>query len=131
MLISDPIGDFLTRIRNAQQREKDTVSIPASKLLVRIAEILKEEGFIAGFEIMDTKPQKTIEVELKYVNGQPAITGSKRVSKPGIRRYIGYREIPRVRSGLGISILSTPMGLMTGKKAKAAKVGGEYVCMVY
>ncbi len=131
MLISDPIGDFLTRIRNAQQREKDKVSTPASKLLLRIAEILKEEGFISAYQIVDTEPQKTLEVDLKYVNGQPAISGMKRVSKPGIRKYIGYREIPRVRNGLGVAIMSTPKGLMTGKKAKAEKVGGEYVAMIY
>ena len=131
MLISDPIGDFLTRIRNAQQREKNSVSVPASKLLVRIAEILQEEGFIHEFKIVDTEPQKTLEVALKYVNGQPAISGMKRVSKPGIRKYIGYRDIPRVRSGMGLAIMSTPKGLMTGKKAKAEKVGGEYVAMIY
>ena len=131
MSFTDPIGDFLTRIRNAQQREKTKIQVPASKMLIAIAEILKDEGFLVSTEVLDTEPQKTLEVEIKYVNGEPAIRGLKRVSKPGIRRYLGYREIPRVKRGLGVAIISTPQGVMSGKQAKAAKVGGEYLCNVY
>lgn len=131
MLITDPVADFLTRIRNAQQREKENLQVPATKMVVAIAEILKAEGFIVDFRIVDAEPQKQIEVDLKYVNGVPAIRELKRVSKPGIRRYIGYRDIPRVMKGLGVAIMSTPQGVMTGKQAKQSKVGGEFICMVY
>lgn len=131
MLISDPIADFLSRIRNAQQREKNELQVPATKMLVQIAEILKSEGFIDSFEVLDTEPQKTLEVSLKYVNGVPAIRTLKRISKPGIRRYVGYRDIPKVMNGLGIAIVSTPSGVMTGQKARASKVGGEFICMIY
>lgn len=132
MYISDTIGDLLARIRNAQLREKETVTVPASKMLVSIAEILKEEGFVSDAKLIDKKPQKDIEITLKYQdNGRPAISGSRRMSKPGVRKYIGYKEIPTIRQGMGIAILSTPSGLMTGAKAKAAKVGGEFICIVY
>lgn len=131
MLVHDPIADFLTRIRNAQQREKASLQVPATKVLVSIAEILKEEGFIQDFEIVDTQPQRTLEVTLKYVNGVAAIRDLKRVSKPGIRRYVGYREVPQIMRGLGIAILSTPKGIMTGKRARAEKVGGEFLCTIY
>jgi small subunit ribosomal protein S8 len=130
-MITDPIADLLSRIKNAQQREQTKVQVPASKMLVSIAQILKDEGFINNFELVDAEPQKTLEVELKYVNGVAAIRGLRRMSKPGIRRYIGYREVPQIMKGLGISILSTPKGIMTGKKARAEKVGGEYLCIVY
>lgn len=131
MYIADPIADFLTRIRNAQQREKETLTVPATKMLVSIAEILKSEGFINSYEVLDTDPQKTLEVELKYVNGTPAIRDLKRVSKPGIRRYLGYKDIPEVMKGLGVAILSTPQGVMTGTSARKAKVGGEFICTIY
>ncbi len=131
MLIGDPIADFLTRIRNAQQRESKSFQVPATKMLVSIAEILKSEGFIEGFSLEDTVPQKTLQVELKYANGIPAIRELKRVSKPGIRRYVGYKSIPMIMKGLGIAILSTPKGVMTGKQAKAEKTGGEFLCIVY
>jgi small subunit ribosomal protein S8 len=132
MYISDTIGDLLARIRNAQLREKDTVIVPASKMLVAIAEILKTEGFISDFVLVEKEPQKDLEITLKYMeDGRPAINGSKRMSKPGVRKYIGYKDIPNIRQGMGIAILSTPKGLMTGVKAKAAKVGGEFICTVY
>lgn len=130
MYVNDPIGDMLTRIRNAISRKHDKVVLPASKMLVAIAQILKSEGFIADYVLVDSDPQKTLEIELKYVNGESAIRELKRVSKPGIRKYVGYKNIPRVMRGIGIAILSTPSGVMTGKQAKMAKVGGEYICMV-
>ncbi len=130
-MITDPIADLLSRIRNAQQREQSKVQVPASKILVSVVQILKDEGFITGFELVDTKPQKTLELELKYVNGVAAIRGLRKMSKPGIRRYIGYREVPQIMKGLGISILSTPKGIMTGKKAKSEQVGGEYLCVIF
>lgn len=130
-MITDPIADFLSRIRNAQEREQQKIQVPASKMLVSIAQILKEEGFVNDFALVDTEPQKTLEVDLKYVNGVAAIRGLRKMSKPGIRKYIGYREVPQIMKGIGISILSTPKGIMTGKKAKSEKVGGEYLCVIY
>lgn len=131
MYVNDRLGDFLTRIRNAQMREKTTLELPASKMLISVAKVLKDEGFINDLEVTDTKPQKTLKLELKRVNGEASIHDTKRVSKPGVRRYIGYKDIPRIRRGMGITILSTPKGVMTGEKAKAAKVGGEFLCIVY
>lgn len=131
MYVTDPVGDFLTRIRNAQLRKIEKLELPASKMLVSVAEILKQEGFINGFEVVDQKPQKLLRVELKYVDGEAAIKGLKRMSKPGIRKYIGYRQIPSIRRGLGITVFSTPKGILTGEQAKAAHVGGEFICLVY
>ena len=138
MYTSDTIGDFLTRIRNAHHREKEVLVLPASKMVVGIAEILKREGFIANFQLVEADPederagnQKQLQISLKYVNGQAAISRLQRISKPGIRRYVGYRELRPVRQGMGITILSTPQGIMTGEQARAAKVGGELLCMIY
>jgi len=130
MYVNDPIGDMLTRIRNAIMREHERVSLPASKMLISIAKILKEEGFIADFALIDTKPQKTLDLELKYVNGESAIRQLKRISKPGIRSYIGYRKIPKVMRGLGIAIITTPKGVMTGDKAQKSQLGGEILCTI-
>lgn len=130
-MITDPIADFLTRIRNAQARKKDSVSMPATKMIVAIASILKAEGFIADYRVEEAKPQSELVVDLKYVNGVPAISQMVRVSKPGVRKYRGYREIKPVRRGLGLSIFSTPMGIVSGKEAVKSKIGGEYICYVY
>ncbi len=130
-MISDPIGDFLTRIRNAQLRKEATVSVPSTNMLISISEILKKEGFISGFEIKKNDIQNTLVIELKYVNGVPAIRELTRVSKPGIRKYRGYKEIQVVRNGLGVAIFSTPNGIITGEDAKKQKVGGEFLCYVY
>jgi small subunit ribosomal protein S8 len=100
-------------------------------MLVAIARILEAEGFVDKVELVDAKPQKTLEVTLKYVDGKPAIQNLKRVSKPGVRQYLGYRDLPRVRQGLGVAIVSTPKGVMTGKQAKTEAVGGELLCIVY
>lgn len=131
-MMTDPIADMLTRIRNASMARHRRVVIPASKMKVAIARILKEEGFIRGYTVTDDRPQPNLIVGLKYTGkGEPVITGIRRVSKPGRRVYVGYRDIPWVRSGLGINILSTPKGLMTGRRARRERVGGEIVAEVW
>lgn len=105
--------------------------MPATKMIVAIASILKAEGFIADYRVEEAKPQSELVVDLKYVNGVPAISQMVRVSKPGVRKYRGYREIKPVRRGLGLSIFSTPMGIVSGKEAVKSKIGGEYICYVY
>jgi small subunit ribosomal protein S8 len=129
-MITDPVADFLTRIRNAQQRKKMSIELPSTKMLVAISQILKKEGFILDYEVIEGKPQNTLKVTLKYVNNEPAIRNLTRVSTPGLRRYRGYRDIKSVMSGLGISILSTPKGVITGEEAKELKVGGELICYI-
>jgi small subunit ribosomal protein S8 len=134
MNVSDPIADMLTRIRNACAARHDTVQIPASKMKVAIAKVLKDEGFIRDFSIAteDGKPQPTLKVELTYGGRrQPIVTGLQRISKPGLRVYVQRREIPRVYGGLGIAILSTPKGIMTGQEARRQEVGGEVLCYVW
>ncbi len=137
MSVSDPIADFLTRIRNAVMAGNQNVSIPSSKIKVALAKILVEEGFIDGFEqvSIEDKPQNSLRINLKYVgerrDRKPVITGLKRVSKPGRRIYVGRGEIPWVQSGLGISILTTPKGVVTGVRARQLGVGGEVLCEVW
>jgi small subunit ribosomal protein S8 len=129
---TDPIADMLTRIRNASMVQHKQVVIPTSKIKVAIARILKDEGFIDSYIVTDEKPQGNLVVRLKYTGrGKPVITGLDRVSRPGKRVYTGHQTIPWVRAGLGISILSTPMGLMTGRQARRNKVGGELLCRVW
>jgi len=129
---TDPIADMLTRIRNACMIQHTHVVMPSSKVKVNIAQILQQEGFISRYAVNDDKPQPKLMMELKYTGrGKPVITGLKRRSRPGRRLYTGYSDIPWVRSGLGINILSTPMGVMTGRKARNAKVGGEVLCDVW
>lgn len=129
--MNDPIADLLARITNAQLRGHKDVTVPASKMLLAVVKILASEGFIAAYNVIEAKPQNQIVVELKYVDGEPAIRNVKRVSKPGIRRYVGYRDIAGVKNGLGLSIISTPKGIMTGTQARDAKVGGEIMCEIY
>ena len=132
MIISDQIGDMLTRMRNAATVRHETVEMPASKLKVAVLKILKEEGFINEFEVIKGKPERLIRVRLKYGNdNRSIITGIERVSKPGLRIYAGHTEIPRVYGGVGIAILSTPKGVVTGQNAKKAGVGGEVLCYVW
>ena len=137
MSVSDPIADFLTRIRNAVMAGNQSVSIPSSKIKVALAKILVEEGFIDGFEqvSIEDKPQDALRINLKYVgerrDRKPVITGLKRVSKPGRRIYVGMGEIPWVQSGLGIAILTTPKGVVTGVRARQLGVGGEVLCEVW
>ncbi len=137
MSVSDPIADFLTRIRNAVMAGNQNVSIPSSTIKVALAKILVEEGFIDGFEqvSIEDKPQDALRIDLKYVgerrDRKPVITGLKRVSKPGRRIYVGRGEIPWVQSGLGIAILTTPKGVVTGVRARQLGVGGEVLCEVW
>lgn len=130
-MVNDPIADFLTQIRNAQQRKKEEITVKSSKMLESIAAILKEEGFVLDFKIEEGEVQNELVVSLKYVNGEGAIRELTRVSKPGIRRYLGYKSIKPVKKGLGVAIISTPMGVISDKKARDNKVGGEYICYVY
>jgi small subunit ribosomal protein S8 len=130
--VNDPIADMLTRIRNACMARHTTVSIPASKMKIAIADILKREGFVRDFEIQKGDPADSIVITLKYTpDRRPVITGLKRVSKPGLRIYTGRADIPRVRGGLGLSILSTPKGVMAGHDAWREHVGGEVLCYVW
>ena len=132
MSVNDPIADMLTRIRNACMVRHTTVAMPSSKMKVAIAEILKREGFIRDFEIQEGQPFDTIQITLKYTSDRrPVITGLKRVSKPGLRIYTGRADIPRVRNGLGLSILSTPKGVMAGHEAWQEHVGGEVLCYIW
>lgn len=133
MLINDPIGDALSRIRNAQLRNKKTVNIPLTRIVESIILILKQEKYIDDYKVnkVEGNKQSEIEVVLRYSDDKPALTFLKRISKPGLRKYIGYKDIPKVLNGFGISILTTPKGIMTGVKAKEEKVGGEYLCSIY
>jgi small subunit ribosomal protein S8 len=129
--ISDPIADMLTRIRNATMARHDSVMVSSSKMKLAIAKILKEEGFIKDFEVVRGKPQKTIKIHLRYQDrNQPVLTGLERISKPGLRIYVQKQEIPRVYGGLGVAIVSTPKGVMTGSKAWKEGIGGELLCYV-
>jgi small subunit ribosomal protein S8 len=130
--ITDPIADMLTRIRNALMVRHDSVLIPASKMKLAISKILKEEGFIEDYEVVRGKPQRVIKIQLKYRDrNQPMLNGLERVSKPGLRVYVQKKEIPRVYGGLGVAILSTAEGVMTGKQAWRRGVGGELLCFVW
>ncbi len=132
MSMSDPLGDMLTRIRNAQMRNKSTVLTPASKLRGWVLDVLKSEGYIRGYEpIKNDVGRDQIEVSLKYFEGNPVIKELKRISKPGRRVYAGAKEIPQVRQGLGVAILSTPKGVMSDMQARATNVGGEILCTVF
>ena len=130
MSMSDPIADMLTRVRNAQQVNKTSVSMPSSKLKVAIAAVLKDEGYIEDFRIVGEKAKPELEVTLKYYAGQPVIERIDRVSRPGLRIYKGSTNIPQVMNGLGVAIVSTSRGVMTDRKARAAGVGGEVLCYV-
>ena len=130
MSMTDPIADMLTRIRNAQQVGKTTVSMPSSKLKTAIAQVLKDEGYVDGFveQTNDGKPQ--LEISLKYYAGSPVIEKIERVSRPGLRIYRGRDDLPKVMNGLGVAIVSTSRGVMTDRKARATGVGGEVLCIV-
>ena len=132
MTVTDPIADMLTRIRNAGMVRHDSVLIPASKIKLAISKILREEGFIEDYEVVRGKPQRVIKIRLKYRDrNQPALTGLERVSRPGLRVYVQKKEVPRVYSGLGIAILSTPEGVMTGHQAWRREIGGEVLCYIW
>ena len=130
--MNDPLGDMLTRIRNADMRNKSTVRSPASKLRKHVLDVLQDEGFIRGYEVIDTGDHKPeLEISLKYHEGEPVIRELKRISKPGRRYYAGVQTMPQVRNGLGVSIVSTSKGVMSDAKARAANVGGEVLCTVF
>jgi small subunit ribosomal protein S8 len=132
MSVSDPIADMLTRIRNAIMAHHNSVLVPASKMKLSIARILKDEGFIADYEVTKDKPHRAIRINLRYLGEkQPAIAGLKRVSKPGLRVYVEKKEIPRVYGGMGIAIISTSKGLKTGQQAWRQGSGGELLCYVW
>lgn len=131
MNMTDPVADMLTRIRNAASARHTRVLVPASKMKLGIARVLKEEGYIKDIEILKDNPQGTLRLTLRYVDKKPAVTQLKRISKPGLRVYTKRTGIPRVRGGLGISILSTPKGLMTGTSAYKQGLGGEVICYVW
>lgn len=132
MAISDPLGDMLTRIRNAQMRSRSSVTTPASKLRERVLEVMKEEGYIRGYSRTDYQDGKSeIEIELKYFDGKPVIRNLKRISKPGRRVYSSVDDLPTVANGLGVAILSTPKGVMSDSQARRENVGGEVLCSIF
>lgn len=131
MPVSDPIADFLTRIRNAVKASKKFVDIPSSKMKLKMAEIMKENNFIRDLNVIEDNKQNIIRLHLKYVNGVPSLSGLKKISTPGLRNYVDKDSIPRVLNGLGIAILSTSKGLMTDKQAKSEAVGGEVICHIW
>jgi small subunit ribosomal protein S8 len=131
MTITDPIADMLTRMRNAIMARHESVLVPSSKMKLSIVKILKDEGFIDRYEVLKGTPQPAIKIHLKYADEQPSILGLERVSKPGLRIYVEGHEIPRVYGGLGIAILSTSKGIMTGQKAWKQRLGGEILCYVW
>ncbi len=131
MNMTDPIADMLTRIRNAATGRHTRVLVPASKMKLSLARVLKEEGYIKDIEILKDNPQGTLRLTLRYVDKKPVLTQLKRVSKPGLRVYTKKADIPRVRGGLGVAVLSTPRGLMTGSNAYKQGLGGEVICYIW
>ena len=131
MLMNDPLGDMLTRIRNAQMRKRPSVATPASTLRARVLDVLQSEGYIRGYSEVEQNGKTEFQIELKYFDGQPVILEIQRVSKPGRRVYASVRTIPRVADGLGVSILSTPKGVMSDHEARSQNVGGEVLCQVF
>ncbi len=130
MSMSDPVADMFTRIRNAQRVEKESVSMPSSKLKVAIAQVLKDEGYIDGFAVKGEGVKNELEVQLKYYAGRPVIERIERVSRPGLRVYRGRDALPQVMNGLGVAIVTTPQGVMTDRRARASGVGGEVIAYV-
>jgi len=131
MSVTDPISDFLLRIRNASKAKKLRVEIPASKMKQGLAEILKRESFIHDYSIVEDSKQNIIKIQLKYRNGSSAITGMKRISKPGLRIYKDASQLPRVLNGLGTAVISTSKGLMTDREARSQSAGGEVICYIW
>jgi small subunit ribosomal protein S8 len=130
--MTDPIADFLTRVRNAMQAGKDRCDVPASKLKLELSKILQEEGFIRTFKVLEEGPQGTLRLYLRYASdGEPAIHGLERVSRPGLRVYRGVDDLPRVRGGIGVAVVSTSKGLMSDVRARELRLGGEVMCRVW
>ncbi len=130
MSMTDPVADMLTRIRNAQLAQKNSVAMPSSKLKVAIAAVLKDEGYIDDYAVRDADGKSQLDIALKYYAGRPVIERIERISRPGLRVYKGSGDLPRVMNGLGIAIVSTPKGVMTDRRARATNVGGEVLCIV-
>jgi small subunit ribosomal protein S8 len=131
MSMNDPLGDLLSRIRNAQMRNKSKVSSPSSRLRESVLEVLKTEGYIRGYAVVEREGYSEIEIELKYFEGEPVIREIERISKPGRRVYTSVRNLPRINNGLGVAIVSTPKGVMADHAARDANVGGEILCTVF
>jgi len=131
MPVNDPIADFLTRVRNAVGARKKFVDIPASNMKIQLSQILKDNKFIKDFSIIEDNKQNVIRIILQYVNGESSISGMRRISTPGLRKYTGKDDVPKVLGGLGVSIISTSKGLLTDKQAKIQSVGGEIVCYIW
>jgi small subunit ribosomal protein S8 len=131
MPATDPISDFLTRIRNAVKAKKKYVDIPSSKMKISLAEILKANKFIKDYNVVEDNKQNMLRVHLQYIGGVPSISGIRKISTPGLRKYVNKDQLPRVLNGLGISVISTPKGLLTDKQAKRDSVGGEVICHVW
>tara|TARA_Y100000589_G_scaffold264482_1_gene255187 strand:- start:2826 stop:3221 length:396 start_codon:yes stop_codon:yes gene_type:complete len=131
MSMQDPLSDMLTRLRNAQMSGKQTVDMPGSKLKVSVAKVLEQEGYIAGHRYDDSTGKPRLHIDLKYFEGKPVIAEIERISKPSLRRYSGKDDLPSVRGGLGVAIVSTSRGVMTDRAARAAGVGGEVLCTVF
>jgi small subunit ribosomal protein S8 len=131
MSMNDPLGDLLSRIRNAQMRNKSKVSTPNSRLRESVVEVLKNEGYIRGYSVVEKDGRSEIEIELKYFDGEPVIREIERVSKPGRRVYTSVKNMPRINNGLGVTIVSTPKGVMADHDARDANVGGEILCTVF
>lgn len=131
MPVTDPIADLLTRIRNASKAKKIRVEIPSSKMKLSLVEIFKQQNFIQDYILVEDNKQNVIDVKLKYINGEAAISGLKKISKPGLRIYEGADNLPRVLNGLGIAVISTSKGLMTEKQARKEAIGGEIICHIW
>jgi small subunit ribosomal protein S8 len=131
MSMNDPLGDLLSRIRNAQMRSKSKVTSPGSRLRESVLDVLKNEGYIRGYAVVQREGRSEIEIELKYFDGEPVIREIERISKPGRRVYVAVRNLPRINNGLGVAILSTPKGVMADHDAREANVGGEIICTVF
>jgi small subunit ribosomal protein S8 len=131
MPVTDPISDFLTRIRNAAKAKKVRVDIPASKMKISLAEILKKQNFIRDYQVVEDNKQNTVSIILRYTDGESAISGLKRISTPGLRIYKNAKDLPRVLNGLGIAVISTSKGLLTDKDARQQSIGGEIVCYIW
>jgi small subunit ribosomal protein S8 len=129
--MNDPLGDLLTRIRNAQMRNKNNVTSPSSRLRESVLEVLKSEGYIRGYTVVEREGHSQIEIELKYFDGEPVIREIERISKPGRRVYASVKNLPRINNGLGVAIVSTPKGVMADHEARDANVGGEVLCTVF
>lgn len=129
--MTDPIADYLTRIRNAFQAKHKTVDIPSSNMKIAITKILEQNGYINGHEVIADSKQGVLRIRLKYTDGKPSIKTLERISRPGIRQYNGSKELPRVKNGYGIGLISTPKGIMTDKEARKQNVGGEVICYIW